>query len=450
MYGLFRRVALTACVLFGALPAPSARAEYFCSSNHQCRQPDTMAVLLRPGSTDVILDANFGMVYPSPEGGWQFTCDDIFGGRIPYRTQIARDGRVFVPAMDGLSIGSQGCGWVKAAGALADQAVYDVSFDPTDPQRVWIIGGDPRTVALSTDGGKNFTAKMAFPPQVLFIRVAVAPTDPKIVYVSGFNGTKAPLVMGVSTDGGNTWTLDENASVGVAMSSQIVDFLGVAPDDAHTVYVMVTSGTGDQIWKSTNQGKGLVKVLTLADEEEWPRAGFAFGDNGQTLFVAGYDPLNTGMQPPASLYVSHDAGQTWERRAGTALGPRYRCIGYRAGTLYACGGDQLVGDQFFLGSSADEGRTWSPIVHLNDVRGPNPCLTGKCTGTVDFLLPFRGGSDAGVPDAAAPRPLPEPPVANPPKSGCSFTASAPATPGPLALAALALALRLVRRRRGGA
>ena len=257
MHGLFRRVALTACVLFGTALAPAVRAqEVRCLSRGQCRQPDSITVLLRPGSTDTILDANFGLVYPSAQGGWQYTCDDIFGGRIPYRTQVASDGRVFVPSMSGLWVGEAGCGWTLATGALASMAVYDVAFDPTDHQRVWIVGGDPRTVALSTDGGKTFTAKQTFAASLLFIRVVVAPKDPKTIYLSGFNGTKVPLVLAVSTDGGETWTLDENASLGIANSNQIVDFMGVSPDDPSTIFVVVTNAMGDEIWRSTAKGKG--------------------------------------------------------------------------------------------------------------------------------------------------------------------------------------------------
>jgi MYXO-CTERM domain-containing protein len=309
-------------------------------------------------------------------------------------------------------------------------------------------------VSLSTDGGVTFTVKYTFPPQLSFIRVAVAPSDPKIIYVTGFNGTKAPLVIGVSTDGGASWTVDENASMGVASSNQIVDFLGVAPDDPHTVYVMVTSGKGDEIWKSSQSGKGLVKVLTLADQEEWPRGGFAFAETGKTVYVAGFDPLNTGMQPPASLYISHDAGQTWQRRISPGTGPRYRCLGYRGGKLYACGGEQLSGDKFFLGSSTDEGVTWSSIVKLTDVTGPNQCVAQRCSMTVDFLLPFYG-SDGGAPARpdggapipdAAPAPLPEPPGPKLSKGGgCSFV---PDGESGAAVALLALALvGMVRQRR---
>src|SRR4051794_25231468 len=176
MHGLSRRVALTACVLAATGVSPASAREIYCRSIGQCRSPDSMSVLLRPGSDEVILDANFGTVYRSANGSWQYTCDDIFPGRIPYRTQIARDGRVFVPTMRGLFVGNDGCGFHQSTGAFADKSAYDVSFDPQDPMRIWAVGSDPRVVALSTDGGQTFVPNHTFAPALQFIRVAVAPS----------------------------------------------------------------------------------------------------------------------------------------------------------------------------------------------------------------------------------------------------------------------------------
>src|SRR4051794_23469742 len=144
---MFRCVYLAAlfaaCVLLAFAPSPAVASEVRCRGGGQCRQPDSMNVLLRPGATDLILEGNFGLVYAAQEG-WQYTCDDIFAGRVPNRSQIAQDGRVFVPAADGLSFSNDGCNWTRAAGPLVGQNVNDVSFDPVMKQRVWIVGGDPR------------------------------------------------------------------------------------------------------------------------------------------------------------------------------------------------------------------------------------------------------------------------------------------------------------------
>ena len=189
----------------------------------------------------------------------------------------------------------------------------------------------------------------------------------------------------------------------------------------------------------------MVKVLTLADAEEWPRAGFTFGADGKTVYVAGFDPLNTGMQPPASLYISHDSGTTWMRRTSPSTGPRYRCINFRDNRLYACAGEQLSGDQFLLGSSPDEGTSWTPIVRLTDVTGPNACAAQKCMATVDFLRTFGAGTDAGAPpDAAVLRDGGAKPL--PPKSGGCAVAGP--TDGGAALWLLVLAV-FTRRKRGG-
>jgi photosystem II stability/assembly factor-like uncharacterized protein len=448
MYGHFRRVALTACVLIGTSASTVSAREIYCRTVGQCRSPDAMAVLLRPASDEVVLDANFGTVYRSPGGAWQYTCDDIFPGRIPYRTQITADGRVFVPTMRGLFVGSDGCGFTQATGAFADKAAYDVAVDPSDPKRVWAVGGDPRTVALSTDGGMSFTAKHVFAPALQFIRVAVAPKNPQTIYVAGFNGTREPLVMGVSADGGDTWTVDETVSMGVASPDQIAEFLGVSPDDPNTVFVMVTNPMGDEIWRSTMRGQAFAKVLVLADAEEWPRGGFSFGGDGKTLFVAGFDPLNTGAQPPGSIYASHDGGGTWQRHSSGAQGPHYRCVGFRAGKLYGCGGDVLAGDQFYLGVSSDEGKTWSPMITLADIHGPNSCVADKCSMTVDFLTPFRN-VDGGAPDAgAAPGDAGrKPPASVPQHSGCALGhGSADGSPALILLVIVCAA----RRRRGEA
>jgi len=442
---------LAACVLLGAAPWASAATEVYCRSPMQCRQPDSMQMLLRPGGTEAILDANFGLVFQSPEGGWQYTCDDIFAGRLPYRTQITGDGRLLVPAMDGLHLSSDGCAWNKAGGALAGQSVYDVGFDrrprtPGSPERLWAVGGEPRMAALSTDGGMTFVAKQMFPEALRMFRVVVAPSNPLVIYVSGFR-KNVPLVMAVSTDGGDTWAIDDNASLDIAKPTQIVDFLGVSPDEPHTVYLMVTNATGDEIWKSTDKGKAPVKVLTLADQQQFAGGGFAFGANGQTVYVAGYEPLETPDRSPASLYVSHDAGQSWERRASPSTGPRYRCVAYRDGTLYACAGDQFSGDAFLVGTSTDEGKTWTPLIKLTDVRGPRGCkeLGDRCAGTLGFLQSFQ---DAGAPPARdAGASLPEPPPPMPKPRGCAC-ANAPAPGGGSALALALIALVAARRRRG--
>jgi hypothetical protein len=267
------------------------------------------------------------------------------------------------------------------------KSVFDVAIDPSTPGKVWAVGGDPRVLALSTDGGATMTAVQAFPSTLTFVRIALAPSNPRIMYLAGYRANVA-LVLAVSEDGGATFTIDDNASAGVAGVKEVVDLVGIAPDDPRTVYLSVTNESGDQIWKSTSGGYAPVQVLTLgAQGRQW---GFTFGADPSTIFVGSIDPLETAGTPPAYVYVSHDAGTTWVSHPSPATGPRYRCLHYRDGKLYACAGDTNAGDTFLAGVSTDEGRTWAPVLTMADLKGARSCVADRCLATASWLCESYG------------------------------------------------------------
>src|SRR2546423_5468309 len=242
----------------GEAPGPQ------CKSYGPCRLPDSVDALVGGGNArtpDMAL--NFGLLMPAMTGpGYDFVCEEIFGGRIGDRSRVGPDGRVYVPALDGVYIPADGCSWARSPGPLDGQSVWDVDFDPTVPGKIWMIGSDPRILALSLDGGKTVTVKQMFPQPLRFIRVAVAPSDSRVIYLAGYRST-IPLVLAVSTDGGETFAVNDNASMNVAKSNQVVDLLGIAPNDPKMLYFIVTNPDGDEIWKSTDSGHSLAKILTL-------------------------------------------------------------------------------------------------------------------------------------------------------------------------------------------
>jgi photosystem II stability/assembly factor-like uncharacterized protein len=413
-----------------------------CKANGPCRLPDTVDVLLRAGAPDAVVASNFGLLLPSTSGpGYQFVCEEVFGGKIGDRSKVAPDGRVYVPALDGLYSSDDGCSWTRAKGALEGVPIWDVAFDPGTPGKVWVLGADPRLLGLSTDGGLNVTTAQSFPEGERFVRVVPAPSDPNTIYLGGYRG-KVPLILGVSTDGGQHFAIDDNASEGMADANQVVDLLAVSPADPKTVYFLATSQTGDQLWKSTDKGKAPVKILTLGEEGEL--YGFTFGADDSTLYVGSRDPLMTAGKPPAYLYFSHDAGKTWDRRPSTDKGPRFRCLRYRDGKLFACGGDQNNGDSFLLGSSTDEGKTWTPVVTLADLQGARSCVLDKCLATASWLCESYGvcgglNREAGTPPKRDGGTV----VEVPPKKGCAYGDGEPSASMVILLAAL---LALARRR----
>jgi photosystem II stability/assembly factor-like uncharacterized protein len=436
----------------GRLEAAPGVVQCKTTNNGPCKLPDSVDVLLKGGATsDLAVASNFGLLLPSGGGNFQFICEEVFGGKIGDRTKVAPDGRIYVPALDGLYSSADGCAWTQAQGPLMGQSVWDVAFDPMTSGRLWLIGGDPRQLGLSTDGGLTVTSKYTFPEALRFIRVTVAPSDPRTIYLAGYK-TKVPLVLAVSTDGGATWAIDENASLGVADANQVVDILGVAPDDPKTVYFAATNQNGDEVWKSTTSGKAPVKILTLADEGQ--QFGFTFGATAADLYVGSRDPLETVGKPPATLYLSHDGGKTWTQSPSPDKGPRFRCLRWADGKLYACGGDQSNGDAFLLGASTDDGKSWTRVMGLSDLKGARKCVADRCVATASWLCESYGICDGLVrempplpPDAAAPQgPIVTPPAGGG-KKGCTF--GGPAAPGAGTTLLLLALIAGARRRRGG-
>jgi hypothetical protein len=92
--------------------------------------------------------------------------------------------------------------------------------------------------------------------------------------------------------------------------------------------------------------------------------------------------------PAAELYVSRDGGRSFSPAAISGpRGPRYRCLAHHGGLLYACAGGTPNGDDFLLGVSRDEGRTWTPLLAVEGLAGPEPCRAAACRG--DLALAVR-------------------------------------------------------------
>lgn len=345
--------------------------------------------------------ANFGLLLPGADGkGWQFACEESFGGRLSDRIRTDGRGRIFAPASTGLYLSTDTCGWHRATGAVDGSTVWDVAVDATGgaTAQVWALASDPRTVLSSTDGGEGFVVNKVFGADLRFYRLVIAPSDAAVMYVVGY-AAKIPYVAARSDNRGATWTVDDTTSA-FPPEVRTVEFLGVHPEQPQTVFVRVENAdTGDQIWKSTNAGRSWRKVLTLdTAEAQW---GFAFGASGQTVFAAGRPILERQGTPTGHLYSSHDGGETWDPPVASGQqGPRYRCLDFRDGRLLACGGDQLAGDAFLLGASDDEGKTWTPVIRLADVRGPKACVADMCRATSVWLCESYDICDGDTPPAA--------------------------------------------------
>ena len=191
--------------------------------------------------------------------------------------------------------------------------------------------------------------------------------------------------------------------------------LAVYPDDANTVYLRLSSSTGgDALLVTTDGGQTTRTLLQLAS---------AFSG-----FVLASD---------RTLYVGTASGQLWSRSALATQftlhdGPLLRCLGERAGRLYACG-DGLR-DGFNLGVSDDGGSTFKPLLKFSDIQGPLSCEPAQTACANDWLYLQRVLSV--TPKAGG--------------SGCRCGSAGGAGAAAAGLAALALARGIARRRRAAA
>ncbi len=173
-------------------------------------------------------------VYRTTDGGatWQHLGLDATRriGRIaidpldPDRIFVAAAGGVYVPdANRGVYRSTDGgATWTQVLFVANTAGAIDVAIDPADPDRIfaalwdhhctgttWVAGGLHSGVWLSTDGGDSWArlggGLPAASPTVGRIGLALAPSDPQVVYALYLNDPGALIGVYRSLDGGASW-----------------------------------------------------------------------------------------------------------------------------------------------------------------------------------------------------------------------------------------------------
>ena len=202
-----------------------------------------------------------------------------------------------------------GMTWSKVLYVGDDAGGTDVVIDPHNPDRVfasiwqrhsrgasWYIGGPSSGIYRSEDGGDNWTRLHDGLPtsDMGKIGIAIAPSDPDVVYANIIS--PAGTLQGVyrSSDGGTTWVRKDRNSVadlygsfGYYFSRILVD-----PTDPDTVYALDV-----RLLRSTNGGKTF-GILTNAAHVDW----HALVVEPSGRMIAGND---------GGFYTSADGGRSW-------------------------------------------------------------------------------------------------------------------------------------------
>ncbi|MGE5357430.1 MAG: WD40/YVTN/BNR-like repeat-containing protein [Bacteroidales bacterium] len=214
--------------------------------------------------------------------------------------------------------------------AVMGGRVSDIAYDPENPA-VFYVGLATGGVMKTSDNGATFDGVFEREPVASIGAVAVAPSDPKVVWVgSGEANDRNSSGWGNgvyrSTDGGGSWT-----NVGLKNSKAIARIV-VHPKDAQTAFVAAVGDLWNPspergLYKTTDGGQTWKRVLQAAAPFD-SRVGC--GDvvidptNPDTLYAALYarqrtpwsfvsGPDFTDGKDVGGIFKSTDGGGTWKK-----------------------------------------------------------------------------------------------------------------------------------------
>ena len=171
-----------------------------------------------------------GTLYRSTDGGNTWSEVPALDGTSVFDIEFAADGTAY--------LGTQASIWKSTDGGLswavlnlgigANDEVFDVALDPSNPSTLWAgiedaLGLQPENIIRSTDGGATWTDRT--PPHAAPLSgrgVAVDPGDSNTV-IAVFGGDFGGGEVWVSTDGGDSW-MDRSAGLpGNPMNAVVYD-----------------------------------------------------------------------------------------------------------------------------------------------------------------------------------------------------------------------------------
>ena len=326
------------------------------------RFPASGQIILHPNDPDVLLvRATYGLML-SQDGGktWGWICEPAVGyGNVEDPAMaFMSDGTLLAGIFEGLSVGTpDGCQWGFAQGGLLDKYVIDLSVDKVDPTQAVLVvsnsvGQDDAGAPLfltalwqTADVGKTWTqAGVDLPDQFVGLTVDAAPSNVQRVYMSGRYGLASnPGVIERTDDRGATWQM---FPVSGADATHLPYIGAVDPNDPDVVYVRLDADTGaDTLLVSRDGGMTWTTAYTAMGK----LYGFALSPDGATVAIGG--DMDGVLTAPSSTLAFTKVSSVG------AL-----CLTWGASGLFACANEYV--DGFTAGVSTDEGKTWTPLMHL--------------------------------------------------------------------------------------
>ncbi|MAG71927.1 MAG: hypothetical protein QF463_07205 [Vicinamibacterales bacterium] len=266
-----------------------------------------------------------------------------------------------------------GTTWTSLFDDQPVSSIGDVALAPSDPEIVWVGTGEPnnrqsstvgRGVFKSTDGGASWDY-VGLTDTHHIGRVAIHPSDPATVYVAAVGhlwGPNAERGVFRTSDGGKSWDtvlfIDEDTGVvDLAMDPTNPRILyAAAYQRRRTPWGFAGSGPGSGLYKTTDAGETWRRLERGLPEGPLGRIGLAVHRADPRIVYATVQHGDAG-----GVYRSVDRGETWEQMSDLNPRPMYyskiRVDPNDASRVYVLGAPFYVSD--------DDGRTFTRNIEMS-------------------------------------------------------------------------------------
>jgi|GEM_PF-2410625 len=234
--------------------------------------------------------------------------------------------------------GDGGGHWSPASRGIVNTSVSALAVTTTGALFVAL----PEQIERSLDGGASWTTSLDFGVDPFFLAplaLAAAPSDPDTIFVGTTGG------IWKTSDGGATWAA-------LPFPQFEVDQVVVDPADAQNVFLVVKSGSGIGLYRSTNGGAGWFTIAEpgLVNDLALPAA------TPGAVFAVGY----------SGVFRSLDHGDTWTQVLSPAVLGSDSVLEVVVGAPSAPGLLYVVAGQFVdtpatLLRTTDNGTSWTDL-----------------------------------------------------------------------------------------
>jgi hypothetical protein len=352
------------------------------------RFPAANQLVIAPDDPSTIfVRATFGVLVTTDAGkDWDWICEQAIGlgptTTVDPSIGITATTNVIASTFTSLFMSpDRGCTWNPAT-AFAHTLTQDVAVRADDPHIALALtngyvsqsdAGVPlysSQIFTTTDDGVTWASAVPpIDPTLVLETLDVAASDPMRIYVSGIRGVGASTV-GVlleSRDQGMTFTEHD---IPLDLTNEIAPYIAaIDPTNADHVYVR-TSPTQTMnptrvilfdASQASDASTGLTTLLTMGD----PTLGFAITPDGSKIYAGSL---------AGGLLVASTSDNMFHQTSTI----RVRCLRSTGATLYACS-DEVSG--FIVGSSTDDGASFTPLLHLSTIRGALDCPASSTVST---------------------------------------------------------------------